>query len=318
MKGRESHESAGKEPVAMLRQEFISRLSWFVFVPSVAAALTIGVASHVDAQPAAPRQSDVKASDEADRVAEESPRPAQPALPDPVGAERLSPRYPIWIDPKEKSVIVNGQISLRQGMLEMFACTRNTKEHEAIVSAETKAFLVHAALLRLGAEPGHPAQFQPEYKPPEGTEIDVLVRWKDDKGKMQTTRAQEWIKDIHTKKAMEYPFVFGGSLFWKDPESGKQHYQAEGGDFVCVSNFGTAMLDIPVKSSQSNEDLEFEAFTEKIPPLGAPVQLIFKPKLVAKGQGGRTKAEGGVRKGEGKTKSVDGAPGKSEGKKKSI
>jgi hypothetical protein len=196
-------------------------------------------------------------------------------------------------------VIVDGQICLRQGMLEMFACTRNTKEHEAIVSADTKAYLVHTGLLALGAQAGHPVQFQPTYKPPTGTEIDVLVRWKDDEGKMQTARAQDWIKDIKTKKAMTFPFVFGGSSFWTDPENGKQHYQAEGGDFVCVSNFGTAMLDIPVKSSQSNEELEFEAFTEKIPPLSTPVRLVFKPKLKEKAA---EKGKGEVPKVEGKGK----------------
>ena len=43
------------------------------------------------------------------------------------------------------------------------------------------------------------------------------------------------------------------------------------------------MLDIPVKSSKSNEELEFEAITKKIPPLGAPVHLVFKPKLKKQG-----------------------------------
>ena len=100
------------------------------------------------------------------------------------------------------------------------------------------------------------------------------------------------MKDLKTKKAMDYPFVFGGSSFWIDPESKKKFYQAEGGDFVCVSNFGTAMLDIPVKSSQSNEELEFEAFTEKIPPLDTPVRLVFKPKAEKKAEGGGGKAEG--------------------------
>lgn len=225
--------------------------------------------------------------------------PAPPKLPEPKGAQRLSPTYPVWLDPKEKSVLVDGQISLREGMLEMFACTRNTKEHESIVSANTKAFLVHTGLLSLGAQPGHPVQFQPKYVPPSGTEIDVLVWWVDEKGKERTARAQEWVKDIRTKKAMTQPFVFAGSSFWKDPDTGKEHYQAEGGDFVCVSNFGTATLDIPVPSSQSNEELEFEAFTEKIPPLGAPVRLIFKPKLKEQG---KTKAEGGRGKAEGKAK----------------
>jgi hypothetical protein len=243
------------------------------------------------------------ASDESrPQPSDDEERPKQPPLPEPVGARRLSPRYPIWIDMKEKVVLVDGQICLREGMLEMFACTRNTKEHEAIVSADTKAILVHTGLLALGAEVGHPVQFQPEFKPPAGTEIDVLVRWKDEHGKDQTARAQDWIKDIKTKKEMAYQFVFAGSGFWTDPDNGKKFYQAEGGDFVCVSNFGTAMLDIPVKSSQSNDELEFEAFTEKIPPLGTPVRLVFKPKLNAKGEGGRPKGEGKAKEQSGTTK----------------
>lgn len=231
---------------------------------------------------------------------------SRPSLPAPVGARRLSPRYPIWIDPKGKEVLVDGQICLREGMLEMFACTRNTKEHEAIVSADTKAYLVHAGLLSLGAQVGHPVQFRPEFKPPTGTVIEVLVRWRDAHGKEQTARAQDWVKDLKTKKAMTYPFVFAGSLFWADPDTGKKFYQAEGGDFVCVSNFGTAMLDIPVKSSQSNDELEFEAFTERIPPLGTPVRLVFKPKLDQQGTDKKEqrteKSAGGVPTKEGEAK----------------
>jgi hypothetical protein len=213
--------------------------------------------------------------------------PAPPTLPEPKGARRLSPEYDVWVDSKEKTVIIDGQVSLREGMLEMFACTRNTKEHESVVSANTKAYIVHAALLSLGAQPGHPAQWLPEYKPPAGTEIEITVFWLDEKGKEQTTRAQEWVKDIRTGKAMTHPWVFAGSRFWTDEETGKKYYQAEGGDFICVSNFSTAMLDIPIESSQSNAELAFEAFAERIPPLGAPVRLILKPKLKEQGAEGR-------------------------------
>jgi hypothetical protein len=222
---------------------------------------------------------DADANTEADSEAGAPSADAAPKLSAPKGAKRLSPDYDAWIDPKEKAVIVDGQISLREGMLELFACTRNTKEHESIVSANTKAFLVHAALLSLGAEPGRPVQFVPQFRPPSGTEIEVLVRWIDEAGKEQTARAQEWIRDIGTGKAMTHPFVFAGSSFWTDEETGNKYYQAEGGDLICVSNFGTAMLDIPVESSQSNQELAFEAFTERIPPLGAPVRLVLKPKL---------------------------------------
>jgi hypothetical protein len=212
-------------------------------------------------------------------TAEEPAPVAAPKLPEPEGATRLSPKFDVWLDAKRGAVLVDGQISLRRGMLEMFACTRNTKEHESIVSANTQAFLVHAALLRLGAEPGHPVQFVPEFKPPTGTEIDVSVEWLDPDGKLQTARAQDWVRDVRTGKAMTHNWVFAGSRFWTDEETGRQYYQAEYGDFICVSNFGTAALDIPVESSQSNESLEFEAFTERIPPLGAPVRLVLKPVL---------------------------------------
>jgi hypothetical protein len=218
-----------------------------------------------------------------------SPKPAA-KLPEPKGAKRLSPDYDVWLDPKQKAVIVDGQVSLREGMLEMFACTRNTKEHESIISANTKAYLVHAALLGLGAEAGHPVQFVPKYRPPSGTEVDVTVMWLDENGKEKTARAQDWVKDIQTEKAMKHPFVFAGSFFRTDPETKKRYYQAEGGDFICVSNFSTALLDIPVESSPTEAELLFEAYTDRIPPLGAPVRMTLKPKL--KGQGAGSKGRG--------------------------
>ncbi len=260
-----------------------------VFAASLMLSLSVAV-DVANAQDSSPVKGTASGSSTAETNGESPPAPRK--LPEPKNAQRLSPNYPVWVDPKEKVVIVDGQIALREGMLEMFACTRNTKEHESIVSANTKAYLVHAGLLSLGAEPGHPVQYRPVYKPPAGNEIEVLVRWIDEKGKEHSARAQDWVKDIRTGKAMAYPFVFAGSGFVVDSETGKRHYLAEGGDFVCVSNFGTAMLDIPVKSSQSNEELEFEAFTERIPPLGAPVRLVFKPKLKKQGAGSQQRGTG--------------------------
>jgi hypothetical protein len=261
----------------------------------------------------------------ANAAAAPSKAPAAPKLPEPKGAKRLSREYDVWVDPRQKAVLVDGQISLREGMLEMFACTRNTKEHESIVSANTKAFLVHAALLTVGAEPGSPVRFMPQYVPPSGnwlfdlpmvdfsellppiyvppsgTEIEVQVHWTDPNGRQLIARAQDWIKDIQTGKPMTHPFVFAGSSFWTDEETGKKYYQAEQGDFICVSNFSTAMLDIPVESSQTNTELAFEAFTERIPPLGAPVRLVLKPKL---SQQGATQRVPGREQGGSKTRAA--------------
>jgi hypothetical protein len=161
----------------------------------------------------------------------------------------------------------------------MFACPRGTKEHEAIVAADTKAYAVHAGLLAVGAQPGTPVQFSPKYVPAAGTEIEVEVVWTDRDHVVHRDKAQDWIKDVRTGKAMDLPWVFAGSGFWQNEEGGPKHYMAESGDFICVSNFPSAMLDLPVESSQANDALLFQAFTERIPPIGTRVRLVLTPKF---------------------------------------
>lgn len=209
---------------------------------------------------------------------EPEPKPV-PHMEPPKGAKRLSKTGRAWIDKQQGVVYVDGRISLRRGLLEMFACPPNTKEHESIVSVESEAFVLHAGLLAIGAETGAPVQFSPEYKPPTGTEIQIEVLWKDAEGKQQKVEAQYWVRDARTKKQMELPWVFAGSGFWHNEETGGSGYLAEEGDLVCLANFSTAMLDVPAQATNSNAGLLFEAFTERVPPLGWPVRLVFKPIL---------------------------------------
>jgi hypothetical protein len=161
----------------------------------------------------------------------------------------------------------------------MFACIAGTKEHESIVAVKSKAKTIHAALLAVGAKQGTPVQWTPDFRPPTGTEIEVEVRWLDEQGKWKSARAQDWIRNTDTEKPMTQPWVFAGSGFWKDPESGKEYYMAEAGDLICVSNFTTATLDVPMESTQSNEGLKFEANPDAVPALGTPVRVVLTPKL---------------------------------------
>jgi hypothetical protein len=202
-----------------------------------------------------------------------------PRLPEPDGLKAMPKPHRVWIDTQRKQVIVDGYVSLNEGLLEMFACTSGTKEHESIVAVLCSAQIVHAALLAVGAEAGHPVRWEEKFEPPTGTEIAIEVRWLDEAGKWKSMPAQRWLKDLNTKKPMAHSWVFAGSGFWKDEETGKEYYLAESGDFICVSNFSTATLDIPVESSQANDGLLFEAHTKNIPPVGTPVRLVLKPKL---------------------------------------
>jgi hypothetical protein len=197
----------------------------------------------------------------------------------------------LWIDPENKWVILDGEVCMRKGPpLELFACLKGTKEHESIVAVEVKAYMVHAALLSVGAKPGKAVQFQPKYVAATGPEVEILVLWTDAAGKRQKQRAQEWIRDIKTQKPMKHPWVFAGSGFWVDEMTGERTYLAEGGELICVSNFPSAMLDLPIESSQSNDALTFEALTENIPPEGTKVRLVLMPKIDKGKDKGKEKA----------------------------
>ncbi len=223
------------------------------------------------------------------RPAKDQPAQNQSAGPDAAAGQvpppppntwtRLSRQHDIWLDAKNQRVIIDGEVCLREGQLELFACPTGTKEHESVVALNCVAEQVHAALLAIGAEQGTPVSFDPKYQAATGDVIDIFVTWSDEKGKAHTGRAQDWVKYAKTGKAMEFDWVFAGSSFWTDEETGKKHYQANAGDLVCVSNFPTALLDLPVESTQANAGLLFVAFTENIPPRGTKVRLVLTPRV---------------------------------------
>jgi hypothetical protein len=208
--------------------------------------------------------------------------PKELPSPDIAGMTRLAKDMDVWMDVKRKLVVVDGKIAVREGMLEMFACPKGTKEHESLVAVNAKPSFVHAGLLAIGAKTGTPVKFDPAYAPATGPVVEIFILWKDKDGKRQSTRAQEWIRHSKTKKIMEYDWVFAGSGFWVDEDDGTKHYQGDGGDFICVSNFPSATLDLPVQSSQENSGLMFEANTDKMPPRDTKVRLVLIPKIEAK------------------------------------
>lgn len=278
----------------------------------------------------------------ADTVTADPARPAGEGKPVP-----LTKNGAVVLDAKGKKLLLKTKVVLREGVLEMLVCRKQTKEHEAILSIDAPAFVIHSGLLALGLEPGTPVQFTPEYKAPSGPRVDVFVNWTDEKGKANRIPAQEWIRnqirryyvvkmerlpadlklpkegkeneirydskhkelnwygpmtaaqrdrllplsaDKDYKKAietffeksqskkMEAHWVFAGSGFYTD-EDGMKHYQAEGGDVICVANFPSAMLDVDAESSATGEEnLLYEVWTERVPPLGTEVTVELVPR----------------------------------------
>ena len=192
----------------------------------------------------------------------------------PPSAKQISGRN-LWVDRENSRVYADGYVAMRDGPLEMFACSYGTKEHESIVSVIAKASEVHAGLLAVGAQQGEPVRVFPEYKAATGQAIRIWVTYRDTDGKFQVVDARQWIRTDDA--VMDVDWVFAGSKIWEDPETGDRYYTADGGDMICVSNFSTAMLDVPVESSAQADMLMYEPNTPLIPVDGTAVRLVLQP-----------------------------------------
>ena len=261
----------------------------------------------------------------------------------------LNKQGTVLLDVDGKRVLLKTKVCLREGVLEMFCCLKQTKEHESILSIDSEAYVIHTGLLALGAKTGSPVKFQPEYTPPKGTRIRIFCQWTDKDGKKHREPAEKWVrnssrrflvevfdekpagldlkegselkwdeknkelywyghmsekqrdsflamsKDAKYRKAiqrffvrtqpheLDAPWVFAGSGFFVDESNGTKSYLAEGGDLICVANFASAVLDLAIQSSATGEsNLMWEAWTDRIPPVGTEVLLELVPEFEEK------------------------------------
>lgn len=216
------------------------------------------------------------------RALAEEPRPqpvdlGPPLVEQPQELIKADPVHPVWLDPKNKRVVILGRTCKPSYLLEYFVSLPE-KSYESVVEAEIKAWVVHAALLAFGVEPGQPVKWHPEYTPPSGPKIEIEVRWKDKSSEVRSARAQDWIRNLNTKQPLQEDFVFTGSGFWTDEANGRRFYQADGGDFVSVLNLPSAMIDLPIRSPSEPESRIFEANASRMPPPGTPVTMLISAK----------------------------------------
>ena len=108
----------------------------------------------------------------------------------------LNPQKTVLIDKANGRLFLQTSVALREGLLEMFLCKKQTKEHESVLMIDSTAQMIHAGLLAAGATPGRPARFQPKFMPPEGDRIEIWVHWKDEEGKPRRATAQSWVRSL--------------------------------------------------------------------------------------------------------------------------
>lgn len=204
---------------------------------------------------------------------------------------------------KERYVDVDSKICLTEGMLELIACTKDTKEHESLIVVEAKAAHIHAALLLIGAQPGNPAMRKqidgPDSGwvdfPPRGQNIDVYLVFKNEAGELKEHPIKKFL--IRSEDHMDYTeqeaekidkaerafptntFLFAGSHVFKDGESEPVYLSDESGNVISLATFGDELLCLPGMHAHENSGLVWGVDDTDLPEIGKDVILRLKPQF---------------------------------------
>lgn len=180
------------------------------------------------------------------------------------------------IDWTHRRVEVDGEVVLREGALELFACTAHSREHESIVVVRPRPLRIYEALGLIGLDPGHPVRYDPKTEKwiePTGAPLRLDVRW-EDHGKQHTCDVGAWLRDMGSGESPPPGvWVFAGStktkrgVFTADIE----------GTVVCVVDFPSALIAWPQLRTADNDSLWLQPATDRIPPVGTPVTLLISP-----------------------------------------
>jgi hypothetical protein len=196
--------------------------------------------------------------------------------------QKLAPFHDMKIDVKNRRIILQSEVCLTDGILELLVCKANSKEYESILSTRASASDLHAALLALGLTPGLPARaaVAPDRQttvslPPQGAELSIRLRWKDAKTAVHEVGASDWLELSGMKPKetiMPKNWVFVGS----DITPGGTYWADDDGDVISVSNFAASVIDVPFESSRVGRVVTYRTRTAVIPAKGTAVDVIIE------------------------------------------
>ncbi|HEY3242716.1 MAG TPA: YdjY domain-containing protein [Phycisphaerae bacterium] len=187
----------------------------------------------------------------------------------------------VRINWERRQVELQARVVLREGLLELFACSPQTREHESIVVVRARPLRIFEALGLVGLTPGAPVRFDEtseSFWPAYGDPTSIEVRYERD-GEPVTADISEWMVQTSDGRTMlPHYWVFAGSRRFEGDRFGADLE----GTIICVVDFDTALVALPQSYSSSNDELWLAAKTDAIPPLGTDCTLILKAADVTK------------------------------------
>lgn len=186
----------------------------------------------------------------------------------------------VWINWTQRQVEIEATVILREGLIELFACSPRIREHESIVRVEARPSHIYQAMGLIGLTPGRPVTYDPVtgiWAPPTGDPVIVEIQYLRD-GQTITEPIERWMiasgpQPSADHKIQDVPWVFAGSM---PLENGSITADDEG-TVVALVDFDSALVAPAELHSDRNEELWLAPNTEYIPAIHTACRLIIRP-----------------------------------------
>lgn len=179
----------------------------------------------------------------------------------------------IKIDWQRRLLYVDAVVVLREGPLELIACSPKTREHESLFVVSARPSSIFQAMGLIGLTHGSPVRYDKESErllPPTGQRVRIRIRLGTNQSDRVVSVEQLMGLTGRRKTPESTAWVFSGSRLYHDGSFGADL----DGTVICVVDFDTALISVGALHSADNELLWLEANTSMMPSLGTKCTIL--------------------------------------------
>jgi len=177
------------------------------------------------------------------------------------------------VDLRRKEIRLSGRFALGEGIIELVACHKGTKDYESLLALDAKPRDLHFALLLIGLLPGG---YEGKGLTPRGSGAKLTVEFRH-KGEVRRAAPESFIYNDRDKKLMEpRTWVFVGSRMVRELDGDRERYWADiTGAMVTTFLDESTVLENPGK--HRDDDTVYVVAGDRAPPTGTKAVLVVTP-----------------------------------------